>query len=84
VRFDGYLERYESNPPGRVVVLDINPLGAVGAAGDEFFEMLGSKPNLAMINPNVRYPSQRGTVRAGNGVLFRGTLLHLRGIAARQ
>src|SRR5215831_5572268 len=76
--------------PGRrisslcVVVLEINPLGAVRTAGNEFFEMLGFKPNLAMMNPNVRYPSRVCTVRAGSGALFRGTLPHLRGIAAHQ
>ena len=47
--------------------LDINPLGAVRAAGDEFFEMLGFKSNLAMMNPNVRYPSRVAQFAQGTG-----------------
>jgi len=49
------------------VVLDITPLGAARAAGDEFFEMLGFKPNLAMMNPNVRYPSRVAQFAQGAG-----------------
>ena len=54
-------------PRGRVVVLDITPLGAARAAGDEFFEMLGFKPNLSMMNPNVRYPSRVAQFAQGTG-----------------
>ena len=49
------------------MVLDITPLGAARAAGDEFFEMLGFKPNLAMMNPNVRYPSRVAQFAQGTG-----------------
>ena len=68
--FPGEFRREHMNQTlrGRVVVfLDINPLGAVRAAGDEFFEMLGFKPNLAMMNPNVRYPSRVAQFAQGTG-----------------
>jgi hypothetical protein len=37
------------------------------SASDEFFEMLGFKPNFAMMDPNVRYAARVAQFAQGAG-----------------